>query len=86
MCWFKIVGNVGFRVQLFRLTGCWLCAGTKRCVPQVLEIIDDKEVRSLREGQPPKLFTADAGEKGAATWWWWRQEREGLPPHSPLQI
>ena len=46
---------------------------------QVLEIINDREIRSLREGKEPMDFkTADEDQYVAAAWSWWQKERGKL--------
>lgn len=61
-------------------TGCrQMCRGA-----QVLEILGDKEVRSLREGGEVRSFTTpkppqqQVSEPPSRLWQWWRQEQPAV--------
>lgn len=60
---------------------CQLCEQDgqqgKSVILQVLEILDDKHVRVLREGKQPKLLSPEEAPASAA-WSWWQRERKKM--------
>ncbi len=68
---------------LFRLVR-WFAA-----LRQVLEILDDAEVRLLAEGVPPAPLLSGAAAEAAPRlpFWQWaaRQRADAAPPQPPLQ-